>query len=108
MKKVCILLVLLTYERSIAELKFLLNKESWQETLKISEINGTIQVLMDKFCHYFNIAFPYKSACVSMWITQGMNTSSKRMCFVNTVKKKFSLKESQDYKKNNNLYTKGY
>jgi len=58
MKKVCILLVLLTYERSIAELKCLINKESWQETLKNSEVNGTLQVLMDTFCHYFNIALP--------------------------------------------------
>jgi hypothetical protein len=87
MKKVCILLVLLTYERNTAELKCLLNKESRQETLKNSEVIGTLQVIMDTFCHYFNIAFPYKSACVSKWITQSTNTSSKRMCFVNTVKK---------------------
>ena len=45
MKKVCILWVLLTYERSIAELKCLWNKESWQETMKNSEVNATLQVL---------------------------------------------------------------
>jgi len=69
MKEVCRLLVLLTYERSIAELKCLLNKESWQETLKNLEVNGTLQVHLDTFCHYFNMTFPYKSACVSKWIT---------------------------------------
>ena len=63
---------------------------------------------MDIFCHYFNTAFPCKSVCVSKWITQGTKTSSKRMCFVNTVKKKLSQRNHRIIKNNISLYTKGY
>jgi len=80
-------LFLLTFGRSIAELECLLNKESWHDAMKNSEVNATLQVFMNTFCHYFNTEFACKSVCVSKWITQGTKTSSKSMCFVNTKKK---------------------
>ena len=94
-------MVLPTYERSIAELKCLLNKASWQETLKNSEVSAKLWVHMDIFCHNFNIAFPCKSVCVSKWITQGTKISSRRICFMNRVKKNIL---SQDYIKNQLIY----
>jgi hypothetical protein len=81
MKKVCITLVLLPYVRSIAELKCLLNKESWQGTLKILEVNATLQVIMDIVCYYFNIAFPRKSPSghtTALGSTQPLTETSTR------------------------------
>ena len=52
---------------------------------------------MDIFGDYINIAFPYKlincsKTYNSKWITKGIiNISSKRMHFLNSVKRKFSL-----------------
>jgi hypothetical protein len=61
-------------ERHIEEFKCLLNKESWQEVFKALEVNATLQIFMDTFYYYFNIAFPCKSVFVSKshsskWIT---------------------------------------
>jgi hypothetical protein len=47
-------------EKSIEEFKCLSNKESWQEVFRTSEVNSTLQICMDIFCYYFDIAFPYK------------------------------------------------
>jgi hypothetical protein len=58
---------------------------------------------MDIFGYYFNRAFSYKLINLSKtydskWITKGINISSKRMCFLNLVKRKFNLsREAQDY-----------
>jgi len=51
---------------------------------------------MDIFGYYFIIAFPYKliNLCKtynSKWITKGIKISSKRMYFLNSVKRKFNL-----------------
>ena len=50
---------------------------------------------MDIFGYYFNIAFPHKlishiKAYNSKWITKGVTISSKRIRFLNLVKRKFS------------------
>jgi hypothetical protein len=47
-------------KKSTGELKCLLNKESWQEVFHTSEVNSALQVFMEFFVYYFNIAFPYK------------------------------------------------
>ena len=45
----------------------------------------------------------------SIWITKGIKISSKRMHFLNSVKRKFSLsREAQAYIKNTILRTKKY
>jgi len=81
----------------------MLNKESWQELFQTSEINSTLQVFMDIFGYYFTIAFPFKLLNLSKTynsklITKGTNISSKRMCVLNSVKRKFSLsREAQAY-----------
>ena len=51
---------------------------------------------MKNFGYYFNIAFPYKlqnfrNTHNNKWITKGTENSSKRMRFLNSVKRKFSL-----------------
>ena len=90
-------------EKSIEEFKCLLNKESWQEVFRTSEVNSTLQICMDIFGYYFDIAFPYKLTNLnktynSKWITKGIKISSKRMCFLNLVKRKFSLsREARAY-----------
>ena len=47
-------------ENCVGEIKCLLNKESWQEVFQTSEVNSALQVFMDIFGYYFNIAFTYK------------------------------------------------
>jgi hypothetical protein len=59
-------------ERSIEEFKCLFNKESWQEVFKASEVNATLQIFMDTFYYYFNIAFPCKSVSVSHTVANGL------------------------------------
>jgi hypothetical protein len=81
----------------------LLNKESWQELFQTSEVSSVLQVFMDIFGYYFNMAFPYKLIHLSKtynskWITKGIKISSKRMCFLNSVRRKFSLsREAQAF-----------
>jgi hypothetical protein len=90
----------------------LLNKESWQDVFQTSEVNSALQVFMDIFGYYFNIAFPYKlinhsKTYNSKWFTNGITISSKRMRFFNPVKKKFSLsREAQVYIKSTISHTK--
>ena len=58
---------------------------------------------MDIFGYYFNIVFPYKLINLnktynSKWITKRIKICSKRMRFLNSVKRKFSLsREAQAY-----------
>jgi predicted phosphatase len=92
----------------------LLNKESWQELFQTSEVNSALQVFMDIFVYYITIAFPYKlinlsKAYNSKSITRGIKISSKRMCVLNSVKRKFSLsREAQAYIKKTISHTKKY
>jgi hypothetical protein len=45
----------------------------------------------------------------SKWFTKGIKISSKRICFLNSVKRKFSLsREAQAYLKKNTSHTKKY
>ena len=43
-------------EKSIDEFKCLLNKESWKQVFKTSEVSANLQVYMDTFCYYFNLS----------------------------------------------------
>jgi exonuclease III len=96
-------------EKSMQKFKCLLNKESWQEEFQTSEVNSTLQVFMDIFGYYFNITFPNQlinlnKTYTSKWITKGIKISSKRIHFLNSVKRKFSLsREAQAYIKKYNI-----
>jgi hypothetical protein len=73
-------------KKSIEEFKYLLNKESWQEVFQTSELNSALQVFMDIFGYYFNIAFPCELKNLnktynSKWITKGIKVSCKRVRF---------------------------
>jgi len=73
--------------KGLEEFKCLLNMESWQEVFQTSEVNSALQVFMDIFGYYFNIAFPYKLVNLnktynSKWITKGIKISSKRFFFL--------------------------
>ena len=74
----------------------MLSKETWQEEYQTTEANFAVQIFMENFGYYFNIAFPYKlknfgNIHKNKWITKGIKNSSKRMRFLNSVKRKFSL-----------------
>jgi hypothetical protein len=81
----------------------LLSKESWQEVYQTLEVNSALQIFMEKFGYYFNITFPYKSQKLrnmqnNNWITKGLKNSSKRMRFLNSLKRKFNIsREAQAY-----------
>jgi len=92
-------------EKRVEEFKCLLSKESWQEVYQTLEVNSALQMFMENFGYYFNIAFPYKSQKLrniqnNKWITNGLKNSSKRMSFLNSLKRKFNLsREAQAYVK---------
>jgi hypothetical protein len=45
-------------DNNIAEFKYLLHKETWDEVLEPEEPNTAGNLFMNTFSHYFNIAFP--------------------------------------------------
>jgi hypothetical protein len=90
-------------EKRVEEFKCLLSKESWQELYQTLEVNSGLQIFMENFGYYFNIAFPYKSQKLrnmqkNRWITKGLKNSSRKMHFLNSLKRKFNLsREAQAY-----------
>jgi hypothetical protein len=84
----------------------LLSKEHWHEVYQTLEVNSALQIFMENFGYYFNIAFPYKlhklrNVQSNKWITKGLKNSGKRMRFLNSLRKKFNLsREAQAYIKN--------
>jgi hypothetical protein len=75
---------------------------------------SSVSLFMDIFGYYFNIAFPCKLINLSKtynsrYITKGIKISSKRMCFVSSIKRKFNLSRvAQAYIKNTISHTKKY
>jgi len=90
-------------EKRVEECKCLLSRESWQEVYQTLEVNSALQIFMENFGYYFNIAFRYKSQKLrniqnNKWITKGLKNSRKRMSFFNSLKRKFNLsREAQAY-----------
>jgi hypothetical protein len=73
------------------------------EVLSNCGVNSKFNIFMDTILYDFNIAFPLKSYYVrepnrNRWITQGLKISSKRMHFLNSLRKNKNLtKDTQDY-----------
>jgi hypothetical protein len=71
-------------DNSIAEFKYLLLKESWDEVLERDEPNTAVNLFMNTFSFYFNVAFPLNVMCVgsnitNKWITKGLITSRNKL-----------------------------
>ena len=81
---------------NIREFKYLLKKETWQEVLSEAEVNAKFKVFMNSVLHLFDIAFCLefrhgKKPLRNGWITQGIKMSSKKMRFLNMLKKQPNL-----------------
>jgi len=78
------------------ELKQLLSKESWNEVLKHSDVNASLQAFMDTFLFCFETAIPYKRIKLrerknNRWLSKGLINSSKKMKMLNNLKRRFTL-----------------
>jgi len=83
---------------NIREFQYLLEKETWHEVLLETEVNAKFMVFMNSVLHFFDIAFPLefrhrKKPLRNGWITQGIKMSSKKMRFLNVLKKQPDLTE---------------
>jgi hypothetical protein len=56
-------------DNHIAEFKYFLHKETWDEVLEPEEPNTAVNLFMNTFSFYFNITFPLKVICVGNNIT---------------------------------------
>jgi exonuclease III len=54
-------------EKRVEEFKYRLSKEHWQEVYQKLEVNSALQIFMENFGYYFNIAFPYKLQILEMY-----------------------------------------
>jgi potassium voltage-gated channel Eag-related subfamily H protein 8 len=67
------------------------------------DVNGKFNAFMEIFCYYFDMCFPSKLVNQSSlqrtnWITQGIKTSSRRLCWLNGLQRKMDLTgEEQAY-----------
>jgi hypothetical protein len=100
-------------EKRVEEFKCLLNKKHWQEVYQTLEVNSALQIFIENFGYYFNIAFPYKLQKLrnvqnNKWITRGLKNSGKRMRFFNSLRKFNLSKEAQAYIKGTKSHTKRY
>jgi hypothetical protein len=77
---------------NIREFKYLSNKVTWQEIFSETDVNAKFKVFMNYVSLLFDIAFPLefrhrKKPLRNRWITQSIKMSSKRMRFLNMLKK---------------------
>jgi predicted outer membrane repeat protein len=83
-------------EGNIREFQYLLNKVTWHEVFLETEVDDKFNVFMEIFQYLFDIAFPVKlvrlrNSSRNSWITQGIKISSKKMRFLNVLKKKTNI-----------------
>jgi hypothetical protein len=83
---------------NIREFKYLLKKETWQEVFSETEVNTKFKAFLNSVLHPFDITFPLefrhrKKPLRSGWITQGIKMSSKKIRFLNMLKKQPNLTE---------------
>jgi hypothetical protein len=99
--------------RNIEAFTQLLAKESWNDVLNQSDVNASLKAFMDSFLYYFETAIPYKKKIIrnlenKKWLSMGLIISSRKMKWLNSLKKRITLKsETLDYIKNyNKIYKK--
>jgi len=85
---------------NIREFEYLLKKETWLEVFSNTEVNTKFKVFMNSVLHLFGIAFPLelrhgKKPLRNGWITQGIKTASKKIRFLNMIKKQPTLTEDE-------------
>jgi len=83
---------------NIRECIYLLYKVTWQKVFSETEVNAKFKVFMNYVLHSFDISFPLefrhrKKPLRNGWITQGIKMSSKKMRFLNWLKKQPNLTE---------------
>jgi len=83
---------------NIWEFKYLLKKVTWQEVFSETEVNMKFTVFMNPVLHFFDTAFPLefrhrKKPLRNGWITQDIKMSSKKIRFLNMLKKQPNLPE---------------
>jgi tyrosyl-tRNA synthetase len=83
-------------ENNIAEIKYLLHKEIWDEVLEREEPNTAVNLFSSTFSYYFNIAFPLKvtrleSTNTNRWITKGLITSRNKLRLMCNTKRTTNL-----------------
>jgi hypothetical protein len=71
-------------DNNIAGFKYLLHKETWDEVLEPEQPNTAVNLFMNTFSYYSNIAFPLNVTCVgstntNKWITKGLITSRNKL-----------------------------
>ena len=81
---------------NIREFKYLLIKVTWQEVFSETELNAKFKVFMNSVLHSFDIVFPLefrhrKKSLRNGWITQGIKMSSRKIRFLNMLKKQTNL-----------------
>ena len=83
--------------RNIEEFIRLLAKESWMDVLNHSDVHASLNAFMDSFRYCFETAVPYKKKIISTlnnknWLSRGLIISSKKMKWLNSLKKQLLLK----------------
>jgi hypothetical protein len=83
-------------DNNIAEFKYFLHKETWDEVLEPEEPNTAVNLLMNTFSVYFNIAFPLKVICVgsnitNRWITKRLIISRNKLRLLCNMKRTTNL-----------------
>jgi hypothetical protein len=84
----------------VEELQCNLKKELWKEVLLEPDVNRKLDVFVDIFRYYFDMCFLLKLVNPSRlqkksWVTHGIKKSSKRLGWLNTLKKKMDLTEEE-------------
>ena len=83
---------------NIRVFQYLLEKETWQEVFRETEVNAKFKPFMNIVLHLSDIAFPLKFRHIKKpqrngWITKGMKISIKKMRGLNMLKKQSDLTE---------------
>jgi hypothetical protein len=83
---------------NIWEFKYLLKNVTWQEVFSETEVNAKFKVFMNPVLHFFDTAFSLefrhrKKPLRNGWITQYIKMSSKKIRFLNMLKKQPNLAE---------------
>jgi hypothetical protein len=93
-------------DTNIDEFNLLLREETWDDVLKLEDVNISYEIFYQLFKHYFDRAFPIKLNSMrknkrkKRWVTKGILVSKRRMCFLNRIKRvnSFNPRSTRIYK----------